>query len=474
MTTPNPHHDDGGTTPPPSTPEVLFTLWANAGVQAVGTPTSPGSGRLKIEITPTQMIRLQQELSNRAIIALMLVLEHGTRGAGQRVEIEGWSARWLIERGMARTTAEKAARELSDKGYIRSERMPGNNSPLGKKLGVVPPAAINFEAEDEVGIPRTDGRRRRLQSVTAPDASSAESRNAAGPVEEDVENAVPADRGNGVSADRRRGDNTDVFPQVSAVSAKTLNGLSTAPTSSGSTEEDLFFLSGHGQALTRSDLTRFFAQSALIEAVAARWEVTVALVAREFAPHASRCAEVIDWLGEAPDEHPETRLAQIVVDLVKTVTLERFQAASAQEAFLRARGVKFRQTTPDDFIATFVVSMVTALDSTRPIESWGGWFGGAFKRDSQFQGKVTGGVLGVFRQLLEDPNVLTPAGAPATSGTAGGTTYEEDDPSYVERLRVAAQGTNWEDEISFQTLLRNAGAQARLLAHYAQRSARHQ
>lgn len=470
MTTPE-AADDGQTPPPTGGREPLFRVMYDAGLQSVGEPMRMGTGRLRIEIAPVQLVRLLQELSSRAVIALMLVLDECYR-PGKRIEVEGWSARWLIERGMARTTAEKAARELTEKGYIRSERFPGSTSPLGKKLGVVPGGLVE-DVEDLPGIPRTDGRPpARLKGVAGgtQGAGPAEDRNEPVNVERVVENPVSEVHRNGGSPDRREGNPEDVFPQVSAVAAVGRNGLSTAPSSSGRSEEGLFFSLGQGGTLTRPDLTRFFAQAVLVEAVASKWEVVVALVAREFASNATRCAELVGWLGDGEDAQPETRLAQIVVDLIKTYPVDRFAVAASQEAFLRSRGVKFRQTTPDDFLAAFVVTIVAALDSARPIDSWGGWFGAGLKRNEQFQGKVLAATLAVFRRLLESPDDLLPSPGTQPANTAGETTYTAEDPSYAERLRAAAQGTIWEDPISFEKLLHNPGQQARVLMAHERRS----
>lgn len=466
--------DSGPPNPPSSKPEPLFRVMFEAGLQAVGEPMRMGTSRLRIEISPTQMIRLNEELSSAGVHALMLVLEHGYR-PGKRIEIEGWGGPWLRDHGMRKYAAEKAAAELRDKGYIRSEQMPGGNQ-LGRKLGVVPSGFVE-EVEDVPGVPRTDGRpsKRALRdAVNLGDVpASGDPRNGPTAVDEVVDEAVSRPSGNESSRIPGNLDDKTVFPQVTTVSRPSGNELSTAPSSSGSSVEDLFFLPGPGQALTRTDLTRFFAQPALVSAISDHWEIAVALVARGFGPHTTRCSELVRWLGDGDDAQPDTRLAQIVIDLLRTSRLERFEAASAQEAFLRSRGVTFKQTSPDDFIAMFVTTMVSALDSGSPIKSWPGWFGAGLKRPEQFQAKVLTGTLDVFRKLLTDPLANANEGSPLANENEP-TTYEAGDPSYVDRLRAAAQGTSWEDETSFATLLRNHHQQARLLLEYErrQRSAR--
>lgn len=478
MSTPKETVDNEGV-PPPGEP--LFRVMYHAADQNTGEPTRLGSGRLRIETTPTQMIRLQQSLSGAAIQALMFVIEHGYK-PGQRIEIVGWGGQWLRDHGMRKYESEKAAAELRDKGYIRTERS-SPNTPLGRQVGIVPSGHIE-EVEDTLGVPRVAGgpkpsRNHALKAVRdtfGPPVSRVPGSGVAA-VDESVDTAVDGalsriagERSSRIPGNR---DDEDVFSQVSAPFPKNESALSTAPTSSGRTEEGLFFSPGQGQALTRADLARFCSQPALMAALTQQWEISVALVAREFAPHATRCAELVGWLGDGADGEPETRLAQIVVDLLLTPSIERGEVTRAQEAFLRSRGVKFRQTTPDDFIAVFVVTMISALDSARPIDSWGGWFGGGLKRDSHFQGKVLAATMAVLNRLLEHPEGIPVAelGASTSAEAMPATMYGKDDPSYVERLRIAAKGTNWEDEVSFDQLLRNPTRQAVVLARYARRTA---
>lgn len=461
--------------------EPLFRVMADAMSQRAGEPTANGTGSLRIEMTPTQMIRLQQALSGPAIHALMLVIQHGYQG-GKRVEIHGWGGPWLREHGMRKYHAEKAAAELRDKGYVRVEREnPG--SVLGRQVGIVPSGHF-YDVEDEVGVERRPSgpkpkRDRSLRPVrTFEEAGSrvpgSGEESAAEDVEERVDSAVSRKSGNRASRNSGSRDDENVFPQVSDGFSGSGSPLPTAPTSSGRSEEDLFFCPGAGQALTRTDLARFLSQPSLGESLSGQWEVAVALLARHFVPHATRCAELVEWLGEDADAQPETRVAQIVTDLVRTTGNERVRAVRALETFLRSRGVKFRQSSPDDFIAVYVTTMVSALDSNRPIDTWGGWFGGGLKRESHFQGKVLGATMAVFNQLLEHPEGMSATHLAAAAASPGGgtnsTTYDQDDPSYVERLRAAAQGTNWEDDISFEMLLRNPTAQARVFAQHARRT----
>lgn len=95
---------------------------------------------------------------------------------------------------------------------------------------------------------------------------------------------------------------------------------------------------GRDQSLTRADLTHFFAQCRLHDAVGEQWELVVALVSRGFAGHGEGCAQVIEWLGDGADAVPETRLAQILVDLVKTPSLSRSEVSAAQQSLMRTRG----------------------------------------------------------------------------------------------------------------------------------------
>lgn len=473
---------EGAEAPPRGEP--LFRVMVDAMAQRTGEPTANGTGALRIEMTPVQMIRLQQALSGPAIHALMLVIEHGYRG-GKRVEIHGWGGPWLREHGMRKYHAEKAAAELRDKGYVRVEREhPG--SILGRQVGIVPSGHF-YDAEDEVGVERRPSgpkpkRDRSLRPVRntfgatdSRDPGSGGEHVEEG-VSEPVDNTVSrlsGDRGSRISGSR---DDENVFSQVSDGFPSPESPLSTAPSSSGRSEEDLFFCPGAGQALTRHDLARFLSQPPLTEALSEQWEVAVALVAREFAPHATRCAELVEWLAEGVDAQPATRLAQIVVDLLRTPASERVAAVRALETFLRSRGVKFRQSSPDEFIGVYVTTMISALDSNRPIDTWGGWFGGGLKRDSHFQGRVLAATMAVLNRLLGHSDgvsvaELAPAGAPSGAAPSpGATTYDQDDPSFVDRLRAAAQGTNWEDDISFEMLLRNHREQARLLALYARRT----
>lgn len=474
----------GDDTEAPQRGEPLFRVMADAMAQRTGEPTANGTGALRIEMTPTQMIRLQQALSGPAIHALMLVIEHGYRG-GRRVEIHGWGGPWLREHGMRKYQAEKAAAELRDKGYVRVEREhPG--SILGRQVGIVPSGHF-YDVEDEVGVERRPSgpkpkRDRTLRPVrsTFGSTDSRDPGSGGDPGEEVVGEPVDStvsrksgDRGSRTSGSR---DDENVFSQVSDGFPSSGSALSTAPTSSGRSEEDLFFCPGAGQALTRHDLARFLSQPPLTQALSQQWEVAVALVARQFAPHATRCAELVEWLADGVDAQPETRLAQIVVDLVRTPAAERVAAVRALETFLRSRGVKFRQSNPDEFIGVYVTTMISALDSNRPIDTWGGWFGGGLKRESHFQGRVLAATMNVLNRLLEQPEgvsvaelnaVADPAGSTSAPGS---TTYDKDDPSFVDRLRAAAQGTNWEDDISFEMLLRNHKEQARLLALYARRT----
>lgn len=468
--------NNAGGVPPPGEP--LFRVMYHGANQNTGEPTALGTGRLRIETTPTQMIRLQQVLSPGAIHALMLIIEHGFK-PGQRIEIHGWGGQWLRDHGMRKYQAEKAAAELRDKGYIRTERAQAN-SPLGRQVGIVPSGHIE-EVEDVPGVPRVPGgpkprRSRALAPVREhfgpPVSRISGDREAGGgqPVEDPVDSALSRTSREGASRNPGNRDDENVFPQVRAPFPHIESASSTAPTSSSSSEEDLFFLAGSSQALTRHDLARFCAQPELIDMLSSRWEIAVALVARTFAPHGTRCAELVEWLGDGTDAQPATRLAQIVVDLLRTHPNDRPRVAHAQETLLRSRGVKFRQSNPDDFIAVFVTAMVSSLDSTRPIDRWGGWFGGAFKREEHFQGKALAEVADLLNRLLDDPDSVPLEVTPARGSlSAGGTTYEQGDPSYTERLRTAAEGTVWEDEISFEKLLRNPAAQARILAQHAAR-----
>lgn len=445
-------------------PHVLFRVMQEIAEQRVGEPTRQGSRRLRIEITPTQMIRLTEELSPQAIHALMLVLEHGYQ-QGQRTEIVGWGGAWLREHGMKKYQSEKAAAELRAKGYIEVGKVNGNV--LGRQLGVVPSGVIASGVPDEPLEPRRDGRPR-APKETAPDGGrstrftvSRTPGTGERPTLEAVDNSSSGGSGNRASRIPADRDDERVFPQVSASSRGSGNGSPAASSSRGS-EEGLFFLPGPGQTLTRLDLTRFFAQPLLGEAVGGRWEIVVALLARVFKAQSARCAELVEWLGDGVDAHPETRLAQIVVDMAKTTGSGRGKAASAQTGFLRTRGVKTCPVDPDQFIAGFVVTTIAALDSAKAIESWGGWYGAGFGRAEHFQGKVLAAALGIFAQALRDPDALLDPG----SDGAAETTYGADDPDYVQRLRTAVEGTVWEDEQSFETLLRNPGQQARILMAY--------
>lgn len=464
----------------PAPGETLFNVMAHAMAQRTGEPTAPGTNALRIEMTPTQMIRLTQALSGPAIHALMLVIKHGYQ-PGKRIEILGWGGPWLREHGMRKYHAEKAAAELRDKGYIRVEREHAG-SILGRQVGIVPNGYI-YEVEDEAGVERQPsgpkpkhGPGRRTFGATGsrvPGTGGQPTASAVGDAGDGTVSRVSGDR-----ASRNPGtrDAENVFSQVSGGFPVTGSSLSTAPSSSEI--EDLIFCPGAGQALARRDLARFLSQPALGDVLSDQWEVAVALVAREFVTHATRCAELVEWLAEAPDAQPHTRLAQMVVDLVRTPEEELVATARSVETFLRSRGVKFRPAPPEEFLAVYVTTIVSALDSARPIDSWGGWFGGGFKRESHFQGKVLAATMAVFNRLLEHPEGVpvaelaaqpVGAGQGAPSGAAP-TTYDKDDPDYVERLRAAAVGTNWEDEVSFEMLLRNATAQARVFAQHARRT----
>lgn len=468
--------------PAPGAPaEVLFRVMYDAGLQSVGEPLRPGTGRLRLELSPTQMIRLSQELSPAGIRALMLVLEHGYR-PGRRIEIVGWGGPWLREHGMRKYESEKAAAELRDKGYIRPERLPGS-SHLGRQLGVVPSGIVEV-VDDVPGVPRTDGRPRskpRHLSATPVSRNPGTLGTAGG---QPVDSHVSGTSGNDAPLDPGTQDHKIEIPQVSDVSRTSGNGSSTPPSSSSSSDEDQFFLdTSQGQPLARHDLTRFLSQPAVRGPLGQHWEMAVALIARLFQAHHERCADLVEWLGDGTDAQPATRLAQIVVDLITVPTLERPNVAHMQQTFLRSRSVAFRDTTADDFIATFVLTAVTALDSTRPIESWGGWFGAGLKRNSQFVGKTLASFLALLNDLVRDPDAivsgaLTPSGhtmtgtsaEPVPSSAAAPTTYGLGDPAYVDRLRAAAAGTIWEDEIMFAKLLGNPTRQTQVIAAHQRRT----
>lgn len=472
-----PPDDTGG----PPRGEPLFRVMYDAMAQRAGEPTTHGTGALRIEMSPTQMIRLQQALSGSAIHALMLVIQHGWNRNGRRIEIHGWGSPWLREHGMRKYAAETAAKELREKGYIRTDRS-SPNTPLGRQVGIVPSGFIE-EVEDEPGVPRRPGGQRPHRDLRAVKDTTVGPRSRVPgttdkqqpePVEEPVDGSRSRIPRTGPSRDPGNRDDRNSFSQVSAPFPVSENALSTAPTSSELSEEDLFFCPGAGQALARLDLARYFFQPALAQALNGQWEVAVALLAREFVPHATRCAELVEWLGESEDAQPETRLAQMVVDLIRVPETERVAAARSVETFLRSRSVKFRAMPPAEFIAAYVITMVSALDSSRPIESWGGWFGGGLKRESHFQGKVLAATMAVLNRLLEHPEGVPAAELVAQplrgDTTSKATTFDQDDPTYVDRLRAAAEGTNWEDEVSFEMLLRNHREQARILALYARRT----
>ncbi|MGV8910775.1 MAG: hypothetical protein ACOH1Y_17505, partial [Propionicimonas sp.] len=97
----------------------LMRIVADIGRVNAHNGLEPGTGAFRLELTPLQLTRLAQELSADAIQALGLALHFGKIYTDPiRVEILGWSRKWLIEQGMRHGPAQRAAAELGLKGFL--------------------------------------------------------------------------------------------------------------------------------------------------------------------------------------------------------------------------------------------------------------------------------------------------------------------------------------------------------------------
>ena len=396
----------------PVSPEVLFRLLWDGGFQPVGGPLEQGSSPQAIlQFTPQTLRRLTEVLSKGAIEALTLVIEHAYR-PGQPTVVEGWSARWLREHGMLKTTAEKAVAELESKGYIRSQRPEGTRSLIGAtKNGVVLPGVLE-DVEDVPGVVALNGRQWRAARaadalpsglVNAQVAAvSADGRDQAGEAVDNTVSAEGRDREQGgdqaVSAlggDRASGllrsaETEKENVQVGPGSALRRDHVSTPPTRSSQEEgKDLLPPGvGSGGALARTDLHRFLRSDGLRGHLVTRQDVAAGALAFTFASNREVARSALEFFGRdlldrEPSGAPEMDLAWWLIELLLLDGADLVGVGGALREHLQAAGTSVPKCSDDELVSGLVVTLAVAMDTTP--RDWVRWVAGGLRREEWHQ-----------------------------------------------------------------------------------------
>jgi hypothetical protein len=415
---------------PTTRPEMLFRLLWDGGYQPVGGVLESGPGQAILQFTPQTVRRLNEVLSRGAIDALMLVIEHAYR-PGQPTVVDGWSARWLREHGMLKTTAEKAVVELERKGYIRSERPRGVRTPIGAtKVGVVP-GGILQDVEDVPGVLALNGKQWKTAVGDAAANAQVGAVSAGGrDGDEGVENVVSALRRDGlfgtvsvegrdqrqgvdnsVSASPRDGDERSLQTAgtqrdnalVGAGSAEGRDGSSTPPTRRSEEEgSDLLPpVYGAGGALTRTDLHRFLRSAGLRAHLSTRRDVVALALAGTFVANRDGARAALAFFDRETDTTPEMDLAWFLIDLLLLDGEALIAADGSLSEHLRNKGCRVPRHTSDELITGLVATLTVSMDTQ--VRDWVRWIVGGLARTDWHASAALAGLLDGLAKTIRLP-----------------------------------------------------------------------
>lgn len=487
-------------------PETYLRILADLG-SVTSDGLTAGTGAKRLELTPLQLVRLAQTVADAdALAALGLALHYGeVRTDPFRVEILGWGREWLQAHGMAPSPARRAAKVLADLKMIEVVPRPGARGAAGKKLAVVSGSKFGLAdmevpairlGRPTIGQPvanRPTEKVNALVGAVGQDLANCES----GAVDNPV-GAVGQDLANCGSADGRlvtSSPSVDVNAQVGAVGESAANRSSTPPTRSSEKEESLLLpVPDAGGALARTDLHRFLRDERLREVLGRRRDAALLALAEVFTANRAAAVEALAFLDRPVAQFPEMDLAAFVLDLLLLDGAGAVENGTALTVLLKAKGAHLPKQPSEQFLTGLVLAVALAMDSTP--RSWPAFLVHVCKQGSWRSSTGLSALLGeVWRVYsLPTPDGVTTVADPAP-GVSGGLAAAqvragiergtrpplprpaEDDQhrdgqdreGYWARLRKAAVGTHWEDDISFETLKRNFREQARLIEQYDQR-----
>lgn len=140
-------------------------LRADIGTWTYGEPLATGGGEASIDIPVTDLLMLHQILGPDGFEAFLHVIRHAqpmpTEEGGIRLELPGFSARWLKETcGFGERASLRAAAALRDSGLVVIASMPGARGTEGKQRAILTGlAGIDDDTSDVVETRRGRGSR---------------------------------------------------------------------------------------------------------------------------------------------------------------------------------------------------------------------------------------------------------------------------------------------------------------------------
>lgn len=433
------------------TRERLFHVLWDGGYQPIGAPFEPGEGGALLQGRPMQFFRLLDVLETRSVKALMLIM-HECYRPGQRIEIPGWSAQWLKDRGFSAYDARLAASELGPenkggKGYIRVEKI--NGQVTGKQMGIVV-NGLAVEVDDPIGEERRDGRPRAVRAISANGPQN--------PVDNPVRR-FSTNENTRIAETQQTGPS---FAQVTPVGA--ISTIGSSSPSSRDREEDRIFFSDKPKG--KFPFAKYLTQPALSMAlVQRRGEVLTALSAG-LTPFSTQAKSLLEFFDESSDDSSVAYIVTLFVDTLAGEAPDWAQRSSEIRSHLRAHNINISKTlTGADLCGAYAIALVTAL-SAGEVKTWGGWMSSMVSKQNVYDSPAITAVTSVVDDLLAD-RPFRPTTGESPASTKRWLTAADFSDSYLAELRAAAARTSWvDDDIMFEKLLNNPRrSEAYLVTH---------
>lgn len=500
-------------------PDELLRVVADLAAVNTEDGLVPGSGALRIEMSPLQLAAFATVLPGRAMLALGLALHHGTlRTDPIRVEVLGWGRDWLIKHGMNANQARLAIKDLLDAGITVSTY--GPDGPSGNRVGIIGADRCGWSTPDLVILPGAAGRRTQSDTRAGQQARLAQNTPGGDRTGPDHENAQVTTLGvihakggeavdNTLGAKHAKGSNpvdkplgakgakgqpgtpgtygSGVNMQVSPSGAEHARQPAHPATSSSVSEKRV--LSAPvvltSSSLTLADVHELLTSAALHGAAVAAGDGLLVHLTDIFGrADRDRVAAAVDFHGYQDTGQPHMVMAALITQVVQTAPTDRDDLV--EDLFGRCRAGNALLTRPPapEFLAAWLLTMTGAM-STTP-HSWGAWVYSGIRRPDWNVSSVMRDVVATLAHLAEHGTLSgVPApgdgpGSPAGGrdcGNGRGPDLVRRDPvtgewpeQVVAELREAVARTPFADELSFEQGLANAAWVNKTLTRWRERA----